>query len=122
MAAADLDTEIKEADEGDGETRARTVITKHRACKSWYPWKEFCNPKEHFEEFKMLQLEKRREEFEDRMEESRKAFELKLDERNNKERRRTDKIMVWLAIAAIIFAVAEVVSGVPAIQRLLGLD
>ena len=71
----------------------------------------------------MLELERRREEFEQRMERDRKdfeqrmendrkGFELKLDEGNKQERKRTNRIMIWLTIAAIIFALAEVAAGI----------
>ncbi len=60
----------------------------------------------------MLELEQRREDFEQRMEKERKEFELKLDEANRQERKRTDRIMFWLTIALIVFAVAQVVAAI----------
>ena len=59
----------------------------------------------------MLAMEERRKKFEQKMESDRKAFELKLDESNKEERKRTDRVMKWIAVAAIIFALAEVAAG-----------
>ena len=73
------------------------IIKKQRNCSSWYQWKEFIGPEEHYKEFKMQQLEQ-----------DRRKFELKLEEINRQERKRTNRIMVWLAIAAVIFAAMEV--------------
>ena len=87
------------------------VISKSRDCPSWYPWKEFSNPKEQWEESIMLAMEKRREEFEQRMEQERKDFDLRLEELNKEERKRSNRVMKWLAIAAIIFAFAEVAAA-----------
>ena len=91
--------------------KVREVIERDRKCPSWYPWREFASPKEHFEESMVLAMEQRREEFEQKMENDRKAFELKLDEGNREERKRTNRVMKWLAFAAIIFALAEVAAG-----------
>lgn len=62
---------------------ARILIEKFRKCKSWYPWTEYLTPKEHFDEFK--------------------------EEINRQERRRTNRIMIWLTIALIFFAIVQVV-------------
>lgn len=59
----------------------------------------------------MLAMEQRREKFEQRMEQERRNFELKLEELNKKERKSTNRVMIWLAIAAIIFAFAEVTAA-----------
>ena len=59
----------------------------------------------------MLAMEQGRKEFEQQMEQERKNFELKLEELNKEERRRTNRVMIWLAIAAIIFAFAEVIAA-----------
>ena len=56
----------------------------------------------------MLAMEKRREEFDQRMDKEHKDFELKLDERIREERKRTKKTMIWLTIAGTIFAVTQV--------------
>ena len=60
----------------------------------------------------MMQLERQRQEFEQRMEKDRRDFELKLEELNKQERRRTDRIMIGLTIAAVIFAITEVAAAV----------
>ncbi len=53
----------------------------------------------------MFELERRREE-----------FDLKLDEFNRQERKRTDKIMIFLAVAAIIFAAMQVYAALASIN------
>ena len=93
------------------DAKIHEVIRRQRDCSFWMLWKEFIGPKEHYEEFKMLELEQRREQFEQQMEKDRRAFELKLEELNREERKRTNKVMIWLAIAAIVFAAAEVVAA-----------
>ena len=81
--------------------KVQEVIAKDRGCPSWYPWREFATPKEHFEEYMTLAMEQRRE-----------KFELKLEEINKEERKRSNRVMIWLAIAAIIFALAEVIAAI----------
>ena len=44
----------------------------------------------------------------EQLEQNRRDFELKLEELNRQERKRTNRIMIWLTVAAVIFAVAEV--------------
>jgi len=80
-------------------------IKQDRKCPAWYPWTWGSSPKEHFEEFKMQQLENERRE-----------FELKLEEINRQERKRTNRIMIWLTIAAIIFAAMQVYAALAAIN------
>jgi hypothetical protein len=36
------------------------IIAKDRQCEHWYPWTEFRSPAQHYEEFKMKQLEEQR--------------------------------------------------------------
>lgn len=64
--------------------KVREIIEKDRKCPSWYPWREFASPKEHFEESMMLAMEDRREKFELQMEKDKKEFELKLFELSQK--------------------------------------
>ena len=105
-----------------GASRIFSVITKDRHCPSWYVWREFSSPKDQWEESVMLAMEQRREKFEQQMEQDRKEFEqklendrknfeMRLDGINRIERKRTDKIMIWLTVAAIIFALAEVTAA-----------
>lgn len=94
----------------------RAQISEQRKCSSWYPYTEGLSPKEHFEEFKILELERKREDFEQRMEKERKEFEIKLDERNREERKRTDRIMIWLTVAALIFAMLQVYAAMATIN------
>ncbi len=95
------------------------VIERDRKCPSWYPWREFASPKEHFEESMMIAMEKRREKFEQQMEKDRKDFELKLEEINKRERRITNWVMIGLGVAAIIFAILEVLAAI--IAGILGI-
>lgn len=85
--------------------KMREITLRERNCPSWYPWTEFLSPKEHFEEFKMQQLEKERRE-----------FELKLEEINRQERKRTDRVMIWLTIAAVLFAALQVYAALATIN------
>ncbi len=50
------------------------------------------------------------------LEQQRKEFELKLHELSEKQRKRTDKIMIGLTIAALIFAAAEVYAALASIN------
>ena len=109
VGKANLKDEVDQLDSQETEDkRIFNIITKRRDCPSWYPWREFASPREQWEESMMLAMEKRREEFEQRMEQERRDFELKLEEINRHERRRTNYIMIFLGIAALIFAAMEV--------------
>ncbi len=98
------------AQESDAD-KVLEVISKDRACPSWYPWREFSNPKEHFDESMTLALEQRREDFEERMEQKRRDFEVALQRSNEEQRTRSDRVMRWLAVGAIVLAIAEVVAA-----------
>ena len=50
------------------------------------------------------------------LENERREFELKLEEINRQERKRTNRIMIWLTIAAIIFAAMQVYAALAAIN------
>ncbi len=116
FAGIDLDNanELQRAGQ-DYDQAFTSILYRERGvqgCSKWVQYRPNLDPQWHLDDFKMQQLEQDRREFEQRMEKERKEFELKLDERNREERRRTDKIMVWLTIAAIIFALAEVAAGI----------
>ena len=81
------------------------IITRDINCPKWISYKPFMSPKEHLEEFKMLELEQRRED-----------FELKLEEINRQERKRTNGIMIGLTIALIIFAAMQVYAALASIN------
>ena len=68
----------------------KTVIDKDRACRKWYPWTPGFSPQQHLEEMKMLDLEQRRREFEEKMEASRRRFDW------------------FLAAVVVVLALAEV--------------
>ena len=84
------------------------VIMKDRHCTSWYPWKEFCDPKELWEEQMMMAMNKNREDFQKRMEKEGQEFDLGIFEMNKKLSRATHRVMVRLAIAAIVFAGVQI--------------
>ena len=114
VGKANLRDEVAELfDDNDEELKKdnvciHRVIAKKRNCPSWYPWREFSSPREQWEESMMLAREKRREEFEQRMEKDRKDFELKLFEMNKKLAKDSHRVMVLLTVALIIFAIAQV--------------
>lgn len=84
------------------------VIERNRGCngcKSWYPWTEHSSPKEHLEELKVQQLE-----------DNRRRFESELAELSRQERKRTNWIMIGLAIGALIFAAMEVYAALASIN------
>ena len=88
---SDLETDENQAN------KVLQLIKKDRNCPQWYAWTQFRSPEKHFEEFKMMELERRREE-----------FELKLEELNRQERKHSNRVMVWLTIAMILFAAMQV--------------
>ena len=92
------------------------LIRKDRTCSAWYPWREFLSPKEHWEEQMRLAMDNKREEFEQHMEQERRDFELSLEELNRQERRRTNKVMIGLTIALIIFAALQVYAALASIN------
>ena len=117
VGKADLNDEVEQLDSQiDRTTRTLSIITKDRHCPSWYVWREFSSPKEQWEESMMLAMEKRREDFEQRVEKERKEFELKLDEANRQERKRTNIIIICLAVAAIIFAALQFYAALASIN------
>lgn len=75
-----LNTEFRRLQEQYGNSKDHThisweVVTKNINCPKWIMYQQFMSPKEHFNEFK-----------------------------ERKERRRTNRRMTWLMIAAIIVA------------------
>ena len=102
--------------------KIKEEIQKARECQFWYSYEEGRSPEKHFEELRMLELERRREEFEHNMEERRKefelrmendskSFELKLDERNRVEQNRTNTIMFRLTWVGVALAFAQVLTA-----------
>lgn len=117
-----------------------TVLRKHRgSCVeqgAYSTYVEHFDPAWHFEQQRMMQLEEQRRKWEIEMEKEGRAFEERLDESNKAflaglegQRREWEKEsgkwpgrLIW---AAIILAVAEVTGTfltLPAITRWLGLD
>ena len=98
------------------------ITTRDINCPKWEYYTPFMSPKEHFDRFAMQQLESDRRAFEERLDNSNKEFLAGLEHERReweKDAGKWPKRLIW---AAIILAVAEVVSNVPLIQRLLGLD
>ena len=83
----------------------------------WYAYVEFFEPKWHYEDWRMMELERRQREWEERL--ARQAQEAE-------EKRHS--LGVWIAIAAGVLALAEVVAAVlgagpgSILADLLGLD
>ena len=87
------------------------VITRPRDCDGWYPWTEGLDPKEHYEEHKMRQLEESRRQFEQRLAEDKRNWEKWLAEREIKERAESDRVMRRLVIIGIILAILQLVGA-----------
>ena len=60
----------------------------------------------------MMELESRREEFEQQMENSRRGFESQLVAMQMDADKRLGKIGIWIGVAAVILAVGEVVAAI----------
>jgi hypothetical protein len=90
------------------------VIAKDRNCEEWYLWKEFLDPKTHYEELKMRQLEESRKQFEERMEENRREWQKWMSEQAERDRKQSDKMMLRWTILGIIL------SALLAIMQLVG--
>ena len=60
----------------------------------------------------MLATEQRRREFEERMEQDRRKFEERMEENRREFESGFRRFGIWIAIAAVILAVAEVGAGV----------
>ena len=129
--------------------KLREVLVKDRNCPLWTPWTEHWTPARHFEEFKMLQLEQERREHERRLEEERRQFQERLDtqrrtqelwmdatkrdfdlrlfEAGERLQNRTASLGHWLAFAAVILALAQIVAAAAGLTcdsllwRILGL-
>lgn len=102
---------------------AKAVFNKLRPeCHKWFPYTPGLSPREHLQEFQMQQLENDRRAFEERLDNSNKQFLAGLEHERRQWEKDAGKWPNRLMWAVIALAVAEVVSNVPAIQRLLGLD
>ncbi len=78
------------------------VLAKDRQCSKWTSWIQNWSPERHFEEFKVLELEQQR-----------KQFELKLYEMGERSQRRDRTVGFCLAIAGILLAIAQVLTATP---------
>ncbi len=102
---------------------AKKVFEKPRPeCADWFRHIVGLSPERHLELRNMQNLELDRRAFEERLDNSNKQFLAGLEHERReweKDAGKWPKRLIW---AAIILAVAEVVSNVPVIQRLLHLD
>lgn len=70
------------------------IIGRDRHCEDWYTWREFLSPKDHYEEFKMRQLEQDRREWQKWM-----------AEQAERERKQSDKMLLRWTILGIVLGV-----------------
>jgi hypothetical protein len=82
---------------------AKAVFTRPRDdCPKWFPYTPGLDPEKHLEEYKTRQLEQDRREFE------RKLFEME-----QRGQARAQTVGIWLTIAALILAIAQVLTMTP---------
>jgi hypothetical protein len=86
------------------EPQVLQILKKDRDCKTWYAYTPGKSPKEHLDDFRVQELESRRQEFEQRMDREHKEFMLQLDKRNR-------NFQIRLAVVLGIFAITEVVAA-----------
>jgi len=82
--------------------KVKQLLIKVRNCAHWYPYRLFLNPKEHYEEFKMYDFEKRREEFDLKLFEMSKRIQedsKNIVEKSDKFNRR---VTIWIIILACL--------------------
>lgn len=91
---------------------AKQVLETNRQCKLWFPYTPGMSPKEHLEEFKILEMERDRKEWQERLEANRREWQKELVALEKRENKRINRVMIWLAVAAAILAVAEVAAAV----------
>ena len=91
--------------------RYHEVIGKDRGCEAWCPYKQFLDPKTHYEELQMQQLEQSRKDFELRMEEDRRKWNDRIAQSEERNQTRSNRITLWL----VILSVAQVITAVAAV-------
>jgi len=119
------------------------IVTKDIKCPKWFSYKSFMSPKEHFERLTMMQLERDRRAFEQKMENDKKQFELELFkinqtvqedskkiqeankiivEQSERFNKRITWLVVFLAILSVLFAFLQLAfpDGIPALIRFFG--
>ena len=62
------------------------IINTDRQCPQWYLWKEFLSPKEHFEDYRIRQLE----------------------ELNRQARKQTNMVTIFLGLLTLIFTIVQI--------------
>jgi len=93
----DLDGEINKEPTGHYQDKVLAVTRTDRKCPKWYPYTPGLSPGQHLEEFQTQQLEQDRREFE------RKLVQMQMD-----ADRKIGKVGVWIGVAAVILALAQV--------------
>lgn len=95
---------------------ATAVIKRDRRCKLWFPYTPGIGPREHFEEFKTLELEEDRrrweadqarirQEWEDKQAELREAFDARLQLESDKTQKAILAVanrQFWIGLGAIL--------------------
>lgn len=105
----------------------RELLWTDRQCPRWYPYREGFDPAAHAQDLQMMELEQRQREQEERREEERRAFEERLARQTEQAEDRRHNLILWIAVAAIALAIAEVLTAVLSagpdslIGRLIGL-
>lgn len=98
---------------------ALRVINKDRQCPKWSKYQQGLPPSVFLAVCMISELEesleKNRREWEQSMEKDRRTWESRLDEDNQNRSHRANKIMVWLVIAGLVFALAEIFAAVVAV-------
>ena len=126
MGVIDMGKQMEVAINREGKQRgvaARELFQAERSCTKWHPYTPGLSPQEHLQETRMLELELKRQEFEERMEadrkswqqgseDSRKDFDLKLFRQGQEFNERSQKVNFRLTIVLGIFTVVEVVATV----------
>jgi hypothetical protein len=82
----------------------KKVLQEDRQCPKWHQYTPGFSPQQHLEEERALELELKRQQFEQRMDKENKEFTVRLDVRNR-------RFQFWLAVVLGIFAIAEVLAA-----------
>jgi len=128
MGAANLKQEIDDlGNDRPIEERTAQVIQRgdrgDNGCPKWMPYKEGLPPQAHFGGLAMQELEQRQYQFqqhleqdrrkwERQLEQDRRAFEKALWDQAQKAEEKRHSLAFWIAIAAVILAVAEVSAAI----------
>ena len=110
----------------EGDDATRLVFNKDRQCDKWHPYTRGFSPEKHLEEWRMLDLELKRQQFEHDMENDRKGFELSLSKMNQDlitRHESSNRRVAWtIGIIGIALAFVQLAypNGWPLLMKLLG--